>query len=250
MRWRPAVLAAAVLLAWELVVRVLHVADYLVPAPSTVFSGMWTQREYLWQNIGPTAYEIWTGFALAVLIGLGLGLLVSLTRFGDEAVMPLLVATQSVPKTALGPVFVVWFGYGSLPKVVMAGALAFFPIVVNLVRGLRAVEPEMVQYLVTLGASRLDVVWRLRLPAALPYLLSAMKVAISLATVGAIVGEFLGASEGLGYVMLQASNSYDTSTLFAALVVTSVIGVVSYSVISLIERLTLGWQPAALASAA
>jgi NitT/TauT family transport system permease protein len=249
-KWRAWALAVTILLGWELVVRAFHIASYLVPPPSKILSALWTQREYLWQNAGPTAYEIWVGFAFALLVGVALGLLVALTRFGDEAVMPFLVATQSVPKTALAPLFLVWFGYGALPKIVMAAALSFFPIVVNLVRGLRAVEPEMIQYLRTLGASRVDLVRRLRLPTALPYLLSAMKVSISLATVGAIVGEFLGASQGLGYVMQQASNSYETDTLFAALVVTSLIGVVSYSAISLVERFALARQPTQLALAA
>lgn len=241
----PIALTIGILVAWEAIVLIFSVPKFLIPAPTAILESLWTNFGYIASNIPATLYEIWAGFALALAIGLTLGAIVALTRFGERALMPLIVATQSIPKTALAPIFVVWFGFGFLPKIMIAAALAFFPIVVNLARGLRAVEPELVQYLQTLGASRLDVLRRLRLPAALPYLFAAMKVAISLATVGAIVGEFIGASTGLGYVILRAINNYDTPIMFAALLVVSLIGMASYGVIAFAEKRALSWQPQA-----
>jgi NitT/TauT family transport system permease protein len=244
MKASPYLLTFALLILWEAAVLVFDIPPFLIPSPTAIAQSLWNDAPYLLANIPATLFEIWVGFALALAIGLALGIVVSLTRFGEQAVMPLVVATQSIPKTALAPIFVVWFGFGFTPKIMMAAALAFFPIVVNLARGLRAVEPEMVQYLTTLGASRRDIFLRLRLPSAMPYFFSGMKVAISLATVGAIVGEFIGASSGLGYVILRAINNYDTPIMFAALVLVSLIGVLSYGLIVLIEKRVLSWQPA------
>lgn len=239
--------AAFLLGAWELLVRVLDVQEYLLPPPSKVAQAMWEKRDYLLENTPATLIEIWVGFGIAIAVGILLAVPVALTRFGEQAVMPALVALQNVPKAALAPVFLVWFGYGLTPKIVIAALLAFFPVVVNTSRGLRAVEPEMVQYMTTLGASRREITMRLRLPTSLPYLFASAKVAISLATVGAIVGEFLGAKEGLGHVIFRALNNFETPTMFAALVLTSAIGVASYGLVNLAERWFLRWQPDDLA---
>ncbi|HEY0185927.1 MAG TPA: ABC transporter permease [Cellulomonas sp.] len=250
MSLKPYALTLVLLALWEAAVRLLDVPAYLVPAPSAVAVELWTRRAYLLTNTPATVYEIWAGFAIALVVGIALAVPVALTRFGDQAIMPVLVATQSVPKSALAPIFVIWFGFGLLPKVIVAALLAFFPIVVNMVRGLRAVEPEMVQYLSTLGARRTDVFLRLRLPSSLPYLFAAMKVSISMATVGAIVGEFIGSDQGLGYVILRAISNFDTTVMFAGLTVVSLIGVLSYGVISLVERRVLAWQPDAVEATA
>lgn len=243
MSWKPFALIAAILSVTEVVVRVLNVPAYLVPAPTAVFVEMFTRWDYFVAHIPSTAFEIWAGFFIALVVGIGLAIPVALTRFGEQALMPVLVATQSIPKTALAPIFVIWFGFGLSPKVVMAAVIAFFPIVVNMVLGLRSVDTEIVQYLRTVGASSWDIFRKLRLPSALPYLLASMKVSISLATVGAIVGEFVGADEGLGYVILRAINNFDTVTMFVALVIVSVVGVLSYGLVALLERRVLAWSP-------
>lgn len=248
MSLKPYVFVLAIFAVWEALVRLLDVPGYLVPAPSDVAMSLWTQRAYLMSNVPATVFEIWVGFAIALVGGVALGVPVALTKFGDQAVMPVLVATQSIPKTALAPIFVVWFGFGFPPKIVVAALLAFFPIVVNMVRGLRSVDIELVQYLRTLGASPREIFARLRLPASQPYLFSAMKVSISLATVGAIVGEFIGADRGLGYVILRAINNFDTAVMFAGLTVVSLIGVLSYGLIALVEKRVLSWQPESMQS--
>lgn len=250
MSWKPYALVAALLVIVEIAVRVFEVPAYLVPPPSAVFVELWERWDYFLPNIPSTVYEIWVGFLIALVAGVALAIPVALTRFGDQAIMPILVATQSVPKTALAPIFVIWFGFGFTPKIVVAALLAFFPIVVNTVRGLRSVDPELVQYLTTLGASRWEILRRLRFPSALPFLFAGMKVSISLAVVGAVVGEFIGADQGLGYVILRAINNFDTGTMFAGLLIVSVVGVVSYGVIALLEKRVLSWQPADVAAAA
>lgn len=250
MTYKPWALAIGLLVSWELLVRLFDIPAYTLPAPSAVAELIWEERDYLLQNVPATVYEVWAGFALALAAGLALAIPIALTRFGAQAVMPIVVATQSVPKTALAPLFVVWFGFGLLPKVVIAATIAFFPIVVNMVKGLQSVEPEMVQYMETLGARRREIFLRLRLPSSAPYLFAALKVSISLATVGAVVGEFVGADEGLGYVILRAINNFDTTMMFAGLTLVSLVGVVSYGLVALAERPFLSWQPSEVAASA
>lgn len=242
MNLKALLLGLAILLLWELSTIVFNIKDYILPSPTQIGELIWLERETLLHNTLPTTYEVWLGFALAFIAGVALAAPIALTKFGAEAIMPIVVASQSVPKTALAPLFLVWFGFGLLPKVVIAATIAFFPIVVNLVRGLQAVEPEMVQYMTTLGASRRDIFFRLRLPTSLPFLFAALKVSISLATVGAVVGEFVGASEGLGYLILRSINNFDTPVMFAGLVCVSLLGVVSYGAIVVIEKYFLSWE--------
>lgn len=250
MSWKPWALVLGILAAVEAIVLLFDVPKFLVPAPSQVLIVLWEEREYLLGNVWATVYETWAGFIIALVVGVGLAVPVALTKFGEQSLMPILVATQSVPKTALAPIFVVWFGFGFAPKIVVAALLAFFPIVVNMVRGLRAVDLEMVQYLRTLGASSWEIFRRLRVPSSGPYLFAAMKVSVSLATVGAIVGEFIGADQGLGYVILRAINNFDTTMMFAALIVVSLVGVASYGVIAAVEKRVLAWQPDDIAAVA
>ncbi|WP_420111818.1 ABC transporter permease [Pseudactinotalea sp.] len=243
MTWKPFALIAALLAVTEAAVRLFDVPTYLVPAPSAVFAELGMRWDYFVTHVPATTVEIWVGFAIALLAGILLSLPIALTKFGEQALMPVLVATQSIPKTALAPIFVIWFGFGLTPKITMAAVIAFFPIVVNMVLGLRSVDPEIVQYLRTVGASNWEIFRKLRLPSSLPYLLAGMKVSISLATVGAIVGEFVGADQGLGFVILRAINNFDTVTMFAALLVVSVLGVLSYGAVALLERRALSWAP-------
>lgn len=243
MNWKALLLALGLLGIWEACVHVFGIPDYMLPAPSTIALVLWQERERVLLNALPTAYEVWLGFGLAFVAGTTLAIPIALTKFGSQAMMPIVVASQSIPKTALAPLFLVWFGFGMLPKIVIAATIAFFPIVVNLVRGLQAVEPEMVQYMRTLGATPGDIFRRLRLPMSLPFLFAGLKVSISLATVGAVVGEFVGADEGLGYLILRSINNFDTPTMFAGLVAVSLLGVLSYGAILVVEKRFLDWEP-------
>ena len=184
-----------------------------------------------------TAVEVLFGFVLAAVVGIAVALLiVRFERFG-KALYPLVVLFQNVPKVALAPIFILWFGYDLAPKVVLIVVIAFFPVAIDMLAGLQSVEPSFVALMRSVGASRSEILRRVRIPHSLPHLMAGLKVAITFSVIGAIVGEFAGASAGLGYVIQFASTQLDTPLVFAALVVVSVLGLVFYYLVELAERL-------------
>src|SRR5262245_55551465 len=192
---------------------------------------------YRWlENIMVTAVEIFAGYTLAVVIGIALALLFSWWRWLEIIAMPLLVTLNMIPKVALGPLIIVWFKYGIGPNILMAFAICFFPIVLTTARGLREVEPDLLDLVRTLRASRWQLFAKIQLPGALPYIFSGMKVAAILAVAGAIVGEFLGSDRGLGYLMLQVQVTLDTAAMFMAVILITLIGVVLYGMVLGLER--------------
>ncbi len=225
-----------VVLAWHLWVTLGDVPGYVMPSPwDTVMS---LRDDYDWvHNTMVTAGEVFFGYLLAVVVGVGLALLVSWSKLLDAALMPLVVTTNMIPKVALGPIIIVWFSYGFLPNVIIAFSICFLPILVTTVRGLREIEPELIDLVRTLRASRWQVFTKIQFPGALPYILSGMKVAVVLAVAGAIVGEFIASSEGLGYLMLQVQVTLDTAAMFMAVLLITLIGVVLYALVLLLERL-------------
>ena len=184
-----------------------------------------------------TATEIFAGYFLAVVLGVGAALLFSWFRVLEMAVMPLLVSLNMIPKVALGPLIIVWFSYGIRPNAMMAFAISFFPIVLTTARGLREVEPDLIDLVRTLKGSRWQIFTKIQLPGALPYIFSGMKVAAILAVAGAIVGEFLGSDRGLGYLMQQVMVTLDTPAAFMAVILITLIGVVLYGLVLGLERL-------------
>lgn len=242
--WRalPALVGVAILLLWELAVVVLDIAPFLLPRPSSVADEMWAERDQLMSQSVPTLVEIWAGFSLALVIGFLLALPVAYSRTVDRLVMPVIVTFQVIPKVALAPLFLVWLGFGMAPKIWVAALIAFFPILINTIKGLRSVDAELVQWMSTLGAPRRTIFWKLSFPWAMPYLFAAMKVSISFSVVGAIVGEFIGTDRGLGYVLLTSTVVLDTELTFAAIVAISILGVCSYGVVAAAERIMLPWQ--------
>jgi NitT/TauT family transport system permease protein len=189
-----------------------------------------------------TTIEIWAGFALAVLVGLVLGVQIAYSRALEASVLPLVVVLQVIPKVAVAPIFLMWLGYGLSPKILVACLIAFFPVLINTIKGLRTVDPELTQWIGTLGASRVKLFTKLALPWSLPYVFASMKVAITFAVVGAIVGEFVGSDRGLGFLILTSTNVLDTKLTFAALTVLSLIGMVSYWLVVAAERLLVPWE--------
>jgi NitT/TauT family transport system permease protein len=228
--------------AWEGLVRFGVVAPYLLPPPSAVAARLIEAREMLFGHTVVTAIEIVLGFLLAVVVGVALAIAVVYVRAFEAAIYPWVIATQTVPKVALAPLFIVWLGFGLLPKVVIAFLIAFFPILVDTVIGLKSVESESVYLLRSMGAGPWKVFRYVRLPTALPNLFGGMKVAIMLATVGAIVGEFVGSNDGLGYTLLVANGTLDTSLMFSALVLISSLAWVFYMVVSLLEGAAIRWH--------
>jgi NitT/TauT family transport system permease protein len=238
----PWIAMIIIVLLWDLSVRLFHIPAYLLPSPLSVIDEIWRRGHLLAVASLWTGIEIWAGFALAVLLGLGLGIPIAYSRSLESAILPVVVVQQVIPKVAIAPLLLIWLGYGLTPKIVIAALISFFPLLVNTIKGLRTVDIELTQWIGTLGATRFQLFVKLAMPWALPYIFAAMKVAITFAVVGAVVGEFVGSDRGLGYLILQSTNVLDTKLTFAALTVLSLIGIVSYWIILLAERLMVPWE--------
>jgi NitT/TauT family transport system permease protein len=244
-RWgAPAATLAGVVVLWEVVVRVLAVPEYLLPTPSGIAAATVAQWRYLLLHTAVTLYEILWGFALAVGVGIPLAMLIVYSPAFERSVYPLLVASQSVPKIAIAPLLIFWAGIGILPKVLVAFAISFFPIVIDTVVGLRSVEPEMLHLARSMGAAERKIFLKIRFPSALPNIFAGLKVAVTLAVVGAIVGEFIQADRGLGYALQQATAVLDTRLGFAAILVLALIGIALFVAVDLVERWLTPWSVA------
>lgn len=238
-----ALLLLAALLLWEAVIRLMHLPNFVLPAPSAIAATLVAEQATLAQAAWVTAGEVLVGFVLSGLVGAALALCIARFDGFGRALYPLIVLFQTVPKVALAPLFVLWFGYGLAPKVVLIVVIAFFPVGLDMLAGLRSVDPNLVALMRSVGSGRSEILWRVQVPTALPHLMSGLKIAVTLSVIGAIVGEFSGASGGLGYVIQFASTQLDTSLVFAALVEVSVLGVVFYYLVELAERLLVPWSP-------
>ncbi|SDS72894.1 ABC transporter permease [Jiangella sp. DSM 45060] len=240
--WRPALLLLLLGFGWWAVTAAEVFPAYLVPTPGDVANELVEEREMLARHTWVTTYETVVGFLLAAAIGLLAAVLIVYSPTLEKALYPLILFAQVIPKIAIAPILVVWFGFGPMPKVILAVLIAFFPIVVSGVAGLRSTDPELLDLSATMGASRWKTFRKIRFPNALPHLLSGLKVAVTLAVVGAVVGEFVGADEGLGYVLLLASGNLNSSLLFADLILMSALGVVLFVVVEVAEKLLIPWH--------
>lgn len=241
----PIVTLVGVLVAWEVLVDALNIQPYLLPKPSQVLVTLVTDAPDLAQNTIPTLTEIIIGYLLSIVIGIPVAVAIVGSRTFEKCVYPILVASQTVPKIALAPLFIVWFGFGLESKILITFLIAFFVIVVDTAVGLRSVPLEMIDLARSMGASSSSIFRRIRFPWALPNIFGGLKVAITLAVIGAVVGEFTGADQGLGYVLLRATGQLDMSELFAAIVVLVGIGVVTFLGVDLLERLAIPWHVSA-----
>jgi NitT/TauT family transport system permease protein len=240
--WAPAVLGIGGLLAgWQIAARFSNVPLWLLPAPTDIAVAAWAHRGSLLAHVAVTLYETIVGFLLGVLVGVPLAALLVTSDFIWKALYPILTAVQSIPKTAIAPLLLVWFGTGEIPKVIVAFLIAFFPIVVNTATGMVLVEEELLHMVSSLSASRMQIFWHIRLPNALPYTFSACKVAVTLAVVGAVIGEFVGADAGLGYLILIASSQLKTDLAFVAIFLLAALGMVLFWAVSVVERLVIPW---------
>jgi NitT/TauT family transport system permease protein len=240
--WPPAVLLLLVYAVWWVVTDRELVAPYLVPKPAEVYDKMTAEWPNLLSNTWVTLYETLYGFGLAIVLGLGIAALIVYSEAMEKTLYPLVLFAQVIPKIAIAPVLIVWFGTGLTPKVILAVLIAFFPVVISGVAGLRSTDPELLDLSATMGAGPWRTFRKIRFPNALPHLMAGLKVAITLAVVGAVVGEFVGASEGLGYTLLLANGNVDAALLFAALILMSVIGILLFLVVEVAEALILPWH--------
>jgi NitT/TauT family transport system permease protein len=235
---------AVFFLAWELIVDLLHVRPVILPSPSDVFISIWKHRTYLMIHTWPTFLAVAGGFIFAAIAGVLIAIGIAYSKWVSEVTYPFLVAAQVLPKIALAPLFLIWFGFGLTPKVVIAALIAFFPIVINTARGLQSVDIELTQYMKSLGATWHEVFFKISLPWALPYMFASLKIAMTLAVVGAVVGEFVASDRGLGYVISYANISLDTELMFAGIFVLSALGVLLFLAVVLVETALLSWQAA------
>ena len=238
----PALVVIAALVLWEAATRVIAIPAYILPPPSRIAAVMHEKMPLLLRHGWVSTTEIVLGFLLSVAVGIPLALATFLWPAFARSVYPLLVSSQAVPKMAVAPLFIVWFGFGLMPKVFIAFLIAFFPIVINTVVGLAAIEPEKIHLARSMGLSGAATFFKIRLPNALPSIFGGLKIAITLAVVGAVVGEFVGGDAGLGYLLMAANGSMDTPLLFAGLAGLTLIGIVLFMLIEIAERFAIPWH--------
>jgi NitT/TauT family transport system permease protein len=237
-RWTLAILAhVALIAAWYLFVHLGNVPKFVMPSPEATLNALLQPNYSWWTNIAVTGTEIFGGYVLALVIGVGLALVFTWSKTLEAFFMPLLVSLNMIPKVALGPLIIVWFKYGVLPNSIMAFSIAVFPILLTTARGLREIEPELLDLVRSLKGSRWQLFTKIQLPGALPYIFAGMKVAAILAVAGAVVGEFLGSDKGLGYLMLQVQVTLDTPAMFMAVLIITLLGMLLYGLVLLLERL-------------
>ncbi|MFC0407577.1 ABC transporter permease [Roseomonas elaeocarpi] len=237
----PWLILVAGLLIWEGICRGFAVPVFLLPAPSDIAASMVKWWEPILLNSWQTLLTTLVGFALAIVFGLLLGVLIGSSSLLYHGLYPLLIGFNSVPKVALVPILVIWFGIGTVPAIITAFLISFFPIVVNVATGIATVEPELRDVLRALGARPSDIVRKVGLPRAMPYFFASLKIAITVAFVGSIIAETVASNDGIGHLMILASSRFDVPLVFAGLVVTGVMGVLMYAVAVAVEKRTTGW---------
>ncbi len=236
-------------LVWEFAVHLTGVKEYLLPPPSKVWSEFWRRHEIVAGGAWVTTQEILAGYAMAVVVSIPLALAVAYSRFMEQAVYPVIVFLQIIPKIAIAPLFIIWFGFGFMPKLLLVFLLSFFPIVVASIAGFKSADRDVMDFARTTGAGGLRLFLKIRLPQALPHIFTGLKVGAALAATAAVVAEFVASDRGLGYLLLQYNGQLDTPMVFATIVILSLIGLVVYYAVEVVERLAIPWHVSQQATA-
>jgi len=237
----PILLMALILAAWEILVQVFEVPTYVLPAPSEIVEQIYLERVMIFGHLRVTLFEIVAGYLLAALVGFLLSIAIVYSKAFRRGVLPLIVAAQTIPVIAIAPILVIWFGYNDVPRIIITALVAFFPLTVSFVTGLESLEPELINFFRSLNASGVQIFLKLRLPAALPNIFAGLKVATTLAVIGATISEWVGASAGLGYLMAQDTQQINTTRVFASLVVLGAVGIAFFAFIGLLQRMFMPW---------
>ena len=234
------------LFIWQLVVMILGIKEFILPTPITTFSYLFVPKlasQYDWfTHIETTLIEILIGFSVTAFVGVFVAVVMTWSRFLRQIIMPIITLFNSLPKIALAPLFLLWFGYGIIPNVMIAFLISFFPIVINTSAGLNAVEEDLLDLVHYLHASKWQVFVKIRLPNSLPYIFSGFKISATLCVVGVIVGEFIASTQGLGFLLKSAQGLMDTPPMFASLILISILGLSFFGFITLLERWVMPWQ--------
>jgi NitT/TauT family transport system permease protein len=243
----PAMVAAlGLLLLWQVVIVVFGVPQYIAPSPLDVLATFWREGHILWANFWPTLSEALLGFAAGNLIAILLAVWFVHSWTAERAFYPIAVFINTIPIIAIAPILVLIFGNGYAPKVVIAALICFFPTLVNMVRGLKAVSPQMLELMRVLSASKPEVFWKVRLQSSLPFLFAALKIASTTCVIGAIVGEWIGSNFGLGALIIEATYNFRSPLLYATVFVAAGLAVTLFSLASLAERRLIRWKPSAV----
>jgi NitT/TauT family transport system permease protein len=240
-RWAPVITAVALLLLWQAVCTLFSIADFIFPSPLTIAQAMGQFAAPIAEAAWKTFWVTMLGFAIAIVVGVLLGFLVGSSRMAYAALYPLLVGFNAVPKAAIVPILIVWFGIGIGPGILTAFLISFFPITVNIATGLATLEPELEDVLRVLGAKRWDVLVKVGLPRSMPYFYGSLKIAITLAFVGTVLAEMTAGDSGIGYLMQSAGSQQRMPLAFAGLVVIGAMAMAMYELFSWVEKRTTGW---------
>ncbi|HYH11276.1 MAG TPA: ABC transporter permease [Thermomicrobiales bacterium] len=242
-RWSlPFVLLALFFVIWELAVGLTDTPAWMLPKPSAIWEAFREDYSLLWRHTRVTLLEVLLGFGVALAAGIAIGIAIDTSRTLERALYPLIIASQTIPMVVLAPLLLIWFGYGLTPKIIVAALIAFFPITVSTVDGLRTADREVMSMLRSFGAGRWDRFRLAKLPAALPSIFSGARIGIAVSVIAAVFGELVGASEGLGYLMQRDSSQFLTARVFASIFILSLMGVGLFGLISGLERLLLPWR--------
>lgn len=236
-----ALLALSVLLGWELVVRLFDIPAFLLPGPVAIAGAFWESSGLLLEHALPTAGEALVGFFCAAVGGVLSGLLINRSPLAERSLYPWLVVSQTLPIIAIAPILVTWFGYGPAPKVMVVTLFCFFPITVATVDGLRAIDPDLIRLMRSFGASRWRIFSMVEVPGVLPFLFGGVRLAVTYCVIGAVIGEWVGSSEGLGFLMIQDKAQFEIPRLFAEISLLSVMGVSLFLLVALAQRLLAPW---------
>jgi NitT/TauT family transport system permease protein len=251
-RWLPWISTPIVLLLviviWKLVIVVFDVSEFVLPQPEDVAAAMVdvVQSDGFWGHVRTTLVETLVGFAIALVLGVALGAVLGRIVWLERALRPVIVASQVVPKVALIPLFIVWFGFGVTSKIVIAAMLAFFPIMLNVLLGVRSVEAGHRDVMRSLNASRWATFWRLEYHSTLPYVFAGMEIGIVFAIIGSVVGEYLGGNQGLGYMIVVSLNALNAEQLFAVIVILTLIGFGLFLAVIGLKRFMIPWHESVL----
>jgi NitT/TauT family transport system permease protein len=240
-RIASAALIVGFFVLWEILCIGFNIKDIVLPRPTQIIATLITRFPAIWPHAVQTLYETLVAFAFGIVLGVGLGVLVGSSRLAYDVTYPLLIGFSSIPKVAVVPIFVLWFGAGTVPAILTAITLAFFPIVVNVATGLATTEPELEDVMKAMKASKLDILFNVGLPRAMPYFFASLKVAVTQAFVGTVIAETVASNRGIGNLMMIASSSFDVPLVFAGLIILGALGVALYVVFSLIESRVTGW---------
>lgn len=238
----PSIFFVAILSFWQLSIKIFHIPEYILPSPYQIAhtfqksSGLFLKHAYI------TLGEIITGYIIGIVSGFILAVAITSYKILFKTIYPFVIAVESLPKLALAPLFVIWFGFGILPKIIIIALIVLFPVLVTTIKGLLSVSLDLLDFMKSLNASKSQVLFKIRIPASVPYFFAGLKISITLAVVGAIIGEFVGADKGLGYLIMISSVDLNTSRMFVSLVLLSIIGLLLFGLICLLERVVLPWH--------